>query len=188
MSAINAQKALAVLNNAELICSREDVERALDCMAVEITRRLKHLDPLVLVVMNGAFMPAAHLFTRLDFPFQIDYLHVTRYRGATEGRELNWIVPPRCPLQGRVILVVDDIFDEGATLKAILAHLRQCQAEAVYSAVLVNKQHDRKVAELEVDFIGLQVKDRYVFGCGMDYKEYWRNLPAIYAANESDLS
>jgi len=80
--------------------------------------------------------------------------------------------------------VVDDIFDEGDTLKAILDELRQQDVAEIYSAVLVNKRHDRKVADLTVDFVGLEVPDRYVFGCGMDYKEYWRNLPAIYAARE----
>jgi hypoxanthine phosphoribosyltransferase len=54
----------------------------------------------------------------------------------------------------------------------------------VYSAVLVDKRHDRKAPGLTVDFVGLEVPDRYVFGCGMDYKEYWRQLPAIYAIRD----
>lgn len=82
------------------------------------------------------------------------------------------------------MLVIDDIFDEGDTLKAIVAEVRRQGAAAVYSAVLVNKRHDRKAAGLTVDFVGLEVPDRYVFGCGMDYKEYWRNLPAIYAVRD----
>ncbi len=82
------------------------------------------------------------------------------------------------------MLVVDDIYDEGDTLKAILDEVRREGAAEVYSAVLVNKQHDRKVAGLTVDFVGLDVPDRYVFGCGMDYQEYWRQLPAIYAISD----
>ena len=89
--------------------------------------------------------------------------------------------PDVSPNQGSVVLVVDDIFDEGDTLKAILDQVRRQGAAAVYSAVLVNKRHERKVPGLTVDFVGLDVPDRYVFGCGMDYKEYWRQLPAIYA-------
>ena len=105
-------------------------------------------------------------------------------RGATRGGEIDWIAPPRPAVTGQTVLVVDDIFDEGYTLQAILAAVRQQGATAVYSAALVNKQHNRKVPGLTVDFIGLEVPDRYVFGCGMDYKEYWRNLPAIYAARD----
>jgi len=79
---------------------------------------------------------------------------------------------------------VDDIFDEGTTLKAIVEELRIAGARQVLSAVLVNKVHDRKVAGFQVDFVGLEVADRYVFGCGMDYKEYLRNLPGIHALPE----
>lgn len=82
------------------------------------------------------------------------------------------------------MLVIDDIFDEGDTLNAILEEVRRQGATAIYSAVLANKQHNRKAPGLTVDFVGLEVPDRYVFGCGMDYKEYWRQLPAIYAARD----
>ncbi|MDS4039831.1 MAG: phosphoribosyltransferase family protein, partial [Candidatus Competibacter sp.] len=105
-------------------------------------------------------------------------------RGGTRGGEMDWIAPPRPEVAGQVVLVVDDIFDEGDTLEAILAEVRRRGATAVYSAVLVDKRHDRKVSGLTVDFVGLEVPDRYVFGCGMDYKEYWRQLPAIYAARD----
>jgi hypoxanthine phosphoribosyltransferase len=136
---------------------------------------------LLLVVMNGGLIPAGHLCTRLQFPFQLDYLHATRYSGTTRGGDLHWIARPRFPVTDRVVLVIDDIFDEGTTLAAIVAELWHNGAREVYSAVLVDKYHTRKTPGLKVDFIGLEVPDRYVFGCGMDYHEYWRNLPAIYA-------
>ncbi|HSA46682.1 MAG TPA: phosphoribosyltransferase family protein, partial [Candidatus Competibacteraceae bacterium] len=97
---------------------------------------------------------------------------------------IDWIAPPRPAVAGRTVLVADDIYDEGDTLKAILDAVRREGAAAVYSAVLVNKRHERKVAGLTVDFVGLEVPDRYVFGCGMDYQEYWRQLPAIYAISQ----
>lgn len=178
----------AVLCNADLVCPAETVAAALDRMAAEITEHLKDRNPLLLFVMNGALIPGVQLCTRLDFPLQIDYLHVTRYRGGTRGGELLWNAWPRISVEGRVVLVVDDIFDEGTTLKAIVDRLRSYRAREVYSAVLVNKIHDRKEPGLVVNFIGLEVADRYVFGCGMDYKEYWRNLPAIYALNEEPVS
>lgn len=178
------QQVLSVLKNAELLWSAEEVATALDRMAVAITARLRDADPLVLVVLNGALIPAAQLLTRLDFPLQISYLHATRYRGATRGGALNWLARPTIPVQGRRVLVVDDIFDEGTTLKAILDDLRDSGAEEIYSAVLVNKIHHRKAPDLVVDFIGLEVEDRYVFGFGMDYQEYLRNLPGIYAVRE----
>ena len=184
MSSITAEQALAVLCEAELLCPPEQIEAALDRLAVAITARLEGRDPLVLMVMNGAFVTAARLLSRLRFPLRVGYLHATRYRSGTRGGEINWIAPPRPAVTGQVVLVVDDIYDEGDTLKAILDEVRQQGAAAVCSAVLVNKRHDRKVSGLTVDFIGLEVPDRYVFGCGMDYKEYWRQLPVIYAARD----
>lgn len=184
MSSITAEQALAVLGEAELLCPPEQIESALDRLAVAITARLEDCDPLVLMVMNGAFVTAARLLSRLRFPLRVGYLHATRYRSGTRGGAIHWIALPRPAATGQVVLVVDDIFDEGDTLKAILGEVRQQGAAAVYSAVLVNKRHDRKVSGLTVDFVGLEVPDRYVFGCGMDYKEYWRQLPAIYAARD----
>lgn len=184
MSSITAEQARAVLREAELLCPPEQIEAALDRLATAITARLEGHDPLVLMVMNGAFVTAARLLPRLRFPLRVGYLHATRYRSGTRGGEINWIAPPRPAVTGQVVLVVDDIFDEGDTLKAILDEVRQQGAAAVHSAVLANKRHDRKVPGLTVDFVGLEVPDRYVFGCGMDYKEYWRQLPVIYAARD----
>ncbi|MCP5158220.1 MAG: hypoxanthine-guanine phosphoribosyltransferase [Gammaproteobacteria bacterium] len=181
-SPITPEQALIVLREAELLCSPEQVQSAMDRLADAVTARLKHCDPLVLIVMNGAFIPGAQLLSRLQFPLQVGYLHATRYRSGTRGGEIDWIAPLRPAVTDRVVLVVDDIFDEGDTLKAIIDEVRRQGATEAYSAVLVNKQHNRKAAGLTVDFIGLEVPDYYVFGCGMDYKEYWRQLPAIYAA------
>ena len=181
MTAINARQAQAALDEADLLCPAEQVTAALDRMAVAIHERLADTDPLLLVVMNGALLPASQLFMRLRFPLQTSYIHVTRYRGATSGGSIRWVARPNVDVVGRTVLVIDDIYDEGTTLKAIVDELRAADAAAVYSAALVNKLHDRKEPGLDVDFIGLEVPDRYVFGCGMDYKEYWRNLPEIYA-------
>jgi hypoxanthine phosphoribosyltransferase len=91
-------------------------------------------------------------------------------------------------LRDRTVLVVDDILDEGLTLAAIVDFCRQQGARAVYSAVLVEKVHDRKSAAVEADFIGIKVEDRYVFGYGMDYHGYLRNVRGIYAVSEQHQS
>lgn len=184
MPAISAEQARAALREAELLYSPAQIEAAVERMAIAIAAKLERRDPLVLVVMNGAFIPAAQLLARLRFPLRVGYLHATRYRGTTRGGAIDWIARPRPAVAGQVVLVVDDIFDEGDTLKAILDEIRGQGAAAVYSAALIDKRHDRKTPGLTVDFVGLEAPDRYLFGCGMDYKEYWRNLPAIYAARD----
>lgn len=180
-STITPEQARAVLRKAELLFTPAQVQSALDSLAAAVTTHLEHCNPLVLIVMNGAFIPGAQLVSRLQFPLQAGYLHATRYRSDTQGGEIDWIAQPYPAVTGRIVLVFDDIFDEGNTLQAIVEEVRRQGAVETYSAVLVNKRHDRKSAGLTVDFVGLEVPDRYVFGCGMDYKEYWRQLPGIYA-------
>lgn len=170
-----------VLRGAQLVCDEQQVTQAFDALAAGVSTRLAGREPLVLAVMLGGMIPAAALLQRLRFPLELDYVHATRYRGGTQGAELEWLVRPRVPLEGRVVLIVDDILDEGVTLAAIAAHCRAGGAEEVLTCVLVDKRHGRPRALPSADFTGLQVDDRYVFGCGMDYRGYLRNLPAIYA-------
>lgn len=174
------QEAAHIYRSAELLHDSTSIAQALDRMASEITAQLARSNPLALVVLTGGMIPASGLLTRLDFPLEIDYLHATRYRGATVGGQLHWKARPTIPLVDRHVLLVDDILDEGHTLQAIVAECRQQGAASVRSAVLVEKQHQRRI-NITADFVGLVVPDRYVFGYGMDYKGYLRNLPGIYA-------
>ena len=81
--------------------------------------------------------------------------------------------------------MIDDILDEGHTRVAIRRALEEFRPASLQVAVLAEKRHDRRAAGAHAEYIGLAVDDRYVFGCGMDYKEYWRQLPAIYAVRDS---
>lgn len=152
-------------------------------MAAAITRELAQADPLVICVMNGGLVPFGRLLPQLQFPLQIDYIHATRYGGKLSGGELQWLVSPSHSLRGRTVLLVDDILDEGTTLAGIDTRFRAEGARAVHKAVLINKQRPR-THPVTVEFTGLTVPDRYVFGYGMDYKGYLRNAPGIYAVAE----
>ncbi len=181
---ITFEEAQDIIAQSEEIISASEIQSAYDSMGKAITYDLELSDPLVLVVMNGALIPAGQLLTRLNFPFQIGYLHASRYNGKTEGSELEWIAKPSVDVKDRVVLLVEDIFDEGTTLKEIVSVIQKMGAQVVYTAALVNKVHERKPADFKVNYIGVDVPDRYIFGCGMDYHEYWRNLPGIWALKE----
>ena len=180
MTPLDAQ---ALLDQAERIASEEDVQAVLDRLAGEIGQALGQTFPLVLAVMGGAVVFAGQLLPRLRFPLEFDYLHVTRYRGSTEGGAVEWRVLPGQNVAGRNVLVLDDILDEGETLAAIRDKLVGMGAAQVWSAVLTDK--DNGLAKpIRADFVGLDVPNRYVFGCGMDAYGLWRNLPAIYALKD----
>jgi hypoxanthine phosphoribosyltransferase len=170
-----------VMQSAELIHDRATIEAALDRMAVEITERLAGERPVYITVLTGGLITAGMLAPRVGIDLDFDYVHVTRYRGETEGGELHWRARPRHALRGRTVLFVDDILDEGDTLAALRDYALAEGANQVRIAVLTRKVHNRCVPGLTADFVGLTVPDRYVFGFGMDYYEQGRNLFGIYA-------
>jgi hypoxanthine phosphoribosyltransferase len=173
----------AVRRAARRLYSPREVARALDAMADELAPRLRGTNPVVLAVMHGGAFAALELCKRFDFPHEFDYVHVTRYRGATHGGDVVWRVRPRAALAGRTVLVVDDILDRGKTLRALDAELKRLGVRHRLTAVLVVKRLARR-ARPRATVAGLAVDDVYVFGCGMDYHGYWRELSGIYAVAE----
>jgi len=180
MTPLQAQQ---LLDQADCVVSAETVQAALDRLAGEISEALAKAFPLVLAVMGGAVVFAGQLLPRLGFPLEFDYLHVTRYRGSTQGGKMEWRVLPGQNVVGRNVLVLDDILDEGETLAAIRDKLIGMGAARVWSAVLTDKANGL-TKPIRADFSGLSVPDRFVFGCGMDAYGLWRNLPAIYALKD----
>ncbi len=173
-----------ILDEADCLVDEAELNKALDKMAAQITTDLSDKLPLVLCVMNGGLVPTAALIERLNFPLELDYIHATRYGMDTEGATLNWLSYPQTSLKDRTILVIDDIFDQGHTLQAIQKWLEQQEANSVYTATVINKLHDRKT-NMTPDYIGTDVADRFLFGYGMDYKGFFRNLKGIYAIKDS---
>ena len=175
------EKIINVYEKATCLYTTQEIEVALDKMAIKIHQQLHDKNPVILCVMIGGLVPLGNLLPRLDFPLEVDYVHATRYRGGIRGGELHWKVRPSLDLTGRTVLVVDDILDGGVTLAAILAEMKTLGAAEVFCAVLVDKYHKRVENGLKnADFVGLEVDDHYIFGYGMDYNEYLRNAPGIF--------
>jgi hypoxanthine phosphoribosyltransferase len=172
-----------VLKSADLVHGEDELKVAVQRVAQEITGVLAERVPLVLSVMGGAVVFTGQLLPLLHFPLEFDYVHVTRYRGGMQGGTIQWKVEPRPLLAGRVVLVVDDILDEGHTMAAIRERILHEGAASFYSAVLADKDIGR-AKPVRADFVGVTVPDRYVFGFGMDVESAWRNLPAIYAVKD----
>lgn len=178
-------EALKVLENAERLYDGDDLAAMYDRIAERVRADLADKNPVILCVMLGGLVPTAEILSRLAFPVELDYLHATRYRGETAGGELVWKVSPETPLDGRHVLVIDDILDEGTTLEAILNAISAQGPASVRTAILLEKDHDRRDSQLQVDYLGARVPDRYVFGAGMDYRGYFRQLPAVYAVGST---
>ena len=180
---LSNQQARDLLQNAELIFSAQEVQAAVMRVAREINEALMNVHPLVLSVMGGAVVFTGQLLPLLTFPLDFDYVHVSRYDGSQQGGDLHWKVEPRYNVADRVVLVVDDILDEGGTMAAIRQRVMELGATKFYSAVFADKLNDM-AKPICADFVGMELPNRFVFGFGMDIHGAWRNLPAIYAIRE----
>jgi hypoxanthine phosphoribosyltransferase len=174
------QQAWAFLENSDLVAGAEEVQAAVRRVAAEIERELGQRYPLVLAVMDGAVVFAGQILPLLRFPLDFDYVHASRYGAETRGSQIEWRVRPPELAKGRAVLVLDDILDHGDTMYAIHSRLLELGAESVRCAVLVEKEL-KTPKPITPDFVGLRIPDRFVFGCGMDAKGLWRNLPEIRA-------
>jgi hypoxanthine phosphoribosyltransferase len=181
---LSKQDAQNALKDAEIIFSEQQVQAAVLRMAQEINTAMAELHPLVLSVMGGAVVFTGQLLPLLSFPLDFDYVHVSRYGNNQQGGEMKWKVAPQENVRGRVVLVVDDILDEGETLHAVKQRVMALGATGFYSAIFADKLNG-KTKPIQADFVGLAVPDRFVFGYGMDIHGAWRNLPAIYATKGS---
>jgi len=178
-----AAEALGILKTADLVCAADAVTQAVERVAAEICAALATANPLVLCVMSGAVVFTGQLLPLLGFPLDLDYVHVTRYGDATTGGRIEWKMFPGARVAGRVVLVVDDILDEGHTLVEIKRRVLEAGASRFHAAVFADKDIGR-AKPIAADFTGVTLPNRYVFGFGMDVKGAWRNLPAVYAMKQ----
>ncbi len=179
---LSNEESWKIFRAAELICPAEEVQAALMRLSQEITAEMGDRHPLVLSVMGGAVVFSGQLLTLLEFPLDFDYIHVSRYGNQTQGGKLEWKVLPKENVAGRVVLVLDDILDEGHTLAAIRDKVMAMGAAGFYSAVFADKEIGKE-KPIKANFAGISLPNRYVFGFGMDVHGAWRNLPAVYAVS-----
>jgi hypoxanthine phosphoribosyltransferase len=171
---------LEARRRAELLVGEAEVRAAIDRLAVRLALRLRDANPWLLPVMHGALPFAGVLISALNLPLQLGYLHVERYRAATRGGALAWVSQPAYDLRDRTVVLVDDVLDRGDTLAELVRWAQAAGAFEVLTVVLVDKQVSGN-RPVRADFAALSCPDRYLFGWGMDFQGYWRNLSAIYA-------
>jgi hypoxanthine phosphoribosyltransferase len=180
-------RARELLARAEELVSPDTVQAAVRKVAEVLNRRFDNDDagtfPLVLGVMGGAVVFTGSLLPQLSFPLEFDYIHVTRYGDQDRGGEVVWKVIPRQNVAGRVIIVLDDILDEGETLAHVKQRLLDMGAAEVILAVFADKDLGR-AKPVQADIVGLSIPNKFVVGFGMDAHGYWRNLPGLWVIRE----
>ena len=170
--------------DASLVVSESEVDQAYRQLAARLQPLISTEECVLVGVLMGGMIPTARLAGILTGDFLLDCCQVSRYRGGVKGGTLEWILTPKAVLEGKTVVLVDDIYDEGITLDYVVSALLERGASRVVSVVLIRKRHDRAKGRISPDFVGLEVDDHYVFGCGMDFQHRWRHLPAIYALKD----
>jgi hypoxanthine phosphoribosyltransferase len=163
----------------KLLISREAIALTVKRLAGDVSRDYHAKRPLLLGVLTGSFVFLADLMRCLDFPLEVDFVTLSSYGGATESCGIVKVVyPPRAKLEGRHILVVEDIVDSGLTTIFLLDYLEQSQSASVKLCSLLDKPARRK-ADVRIDYLGFTVPDKFIVGYGLDCNYQHRNLSDI---------
>lgn len=188
MQEITPEFIRTVQKNAKQILSKSQIDAAFDQMATKVAKSLEYANPVIITLMNGGLFTTSELCLRLNFPLEMDYIHATRYDGGVTGQVLKWRKEPNTVLAGRVVLLIDDILDGGITLKHAKEYCEAKGAQKVYTLALLDKVEARMPEGLaKADFTGLEIPNEYVFGYGLDYHNYLRNVPGIYAVAKEHM-
>jgi hypoxanthine phosphoribosyltransferase len=169
---------------SECLYTEQEISQRISVIADRMNLELAEQYPLMLVVMSGALVFAGQLLPRLSFPLTVDYCHISRYRSGDVSSNFQWLVKPREDFSGKVVVVVDDICDEGATLQEVIRLCYVKGAIDVRSCVLVEKGHHRKVDHnFKPDYVALNIADKFLVGSGMDFNGHGRNMPGIFSVD-----
>ena len=155
-------------------------------MAGQILNHFGERPLTIVAIMTGSLVLLADLSRRLNMPVRISLIQASSYRGGTESGQL-WIRDDMMlDVRGRDVLVLDDIFDTGRTLHAVMECIRQMEPSSLASAVLLHKQ-GRQVVDMQPDFVAFHIPDQFVVGYGLDYQDLYRNLPYLAVLEPQDL-
>ena len=167
-----------------LLFSQQEITSAVDRLASEISRDYQGKIPVLIGVLKGVFVFMADLVRRLDLPLQIEFVRLSSYdSGRQTSGEVKMVQDLTCPIEGRDVLVVEDIIDTGLTVAFLLEYLQKQDPESLRLCALLDKP-SRRETQVKIDYLGLTVPDEFLVGYGLDYDQQYRNLPDIWALED----
>lgn len=165
--------------NLEVLVSEEKIRERISELGAQITQDYAGLNPLLIGVLKGACFFLSDLMRAIDTQVSVEFMAISSYGSSTRtSGEVRIMKDLDVPIEGRHILVVEDIVDTGLTLSYLLANLESRGAASVKLAALLDK-HERRQREVKIDYLGFPIPDEFVVGYGLDYAERYRNLPFI---------
>ena len=168
----------------KMLITGEQIASTVSRLAAEISRDYRQKNPVLIAVLKGSFMFLSDLVRRLDFPLEIEFVRISSYGGGTESSGAVKMAPGVLPkLKGRHVLVVEDIIDTGLTIAFLLDYLGRKKPASLKLCTLTDKPDRRKV-NVNIEYLGLTVPNKFLVGYGLDCEEKYRNLPDIYVMEQ----
>ena len=162
----------------ELI-SEEDVAKKIAQMGAQISKDYEGEGVYLLCILKGGVFFTTELAKHITVPVNIDFMSVSSYGGETTSSGIVRIVKDLdTPIEGKNVLIAEDIIDTGRTLAYLMEHLRQRKPKSLKLCTLLDKP-DRRVSDVKVDYTGFEIPDEFVVGYGLDYDQRYRNLPYV---------
>ena len=163
-----------------VLIKRESIESRVKSLANKISSDYENKEPIFIGVLNGVIFFFADLVRELSIPAKIDFMRAASYgAGMTSSGEIKMSKDVEIPIEGKDVIVVEDIVDTGLTLKKIIEGLENRAPESIKTCALINKLERRDV-EVNIDYCGFEVEKGFLVGYGLDHDEKYRNLPDIY--------
>ncbi len=161
------------------LISQEEIKTQVKRVGQEITKDYKDKDLVMVGVLKGSFIFLSDLTRQITIDHEIDLMGASSYKGTSSSGQIVFTKQPDIELEGRDILLVEDIVDTGLTLQKIIEFTNLLNAKSVKICSLIDK-HERREVEINVDYSCFSLDKGFIVGYGLDYNEKYRNLPAIY--------
>lgn len=162
-----------------LYIPQETIESNIQKIADQINHDMSGKNPLFLVVLNGAFMFASELFKRITIPCEISFVKLSSYTGTETTNVVRELIGLDHSLEGRHVVIVEDIVDTGHTMKYTIQKIKDLNATDVKLATLLFKPKSFQY-NYPIDYIAMEIENDFIVGYGLDYDQQGRNLPDIY--------
>ncbi len=160
--------------------TRDQIQRRVRQLAQQISRDYRGKEILFICILKGAFVFLSDLMRKVDVPVQVDFIGVSSYGSETvSSGHIRVTRESTIPIEGRDVIVIEDIIDSGRTLKFLADELRSKRPQSLRVCCLLDKKPRREV-EFEADYVGFDIEDLFVVGYGLDVNEQYRNLPGIH--------
>jgi len=162
----------------EILITKQKIEERIKELASEITRDYQGKDVFLIGILKGCFIFLSDLVKNLKINVNIDFMMVSSYEGKQSSGVVRILLDLKQPIEGKDVIIVEDIVDTGLTINYLMKTLKARKPKSIEVCTLLNKPSCRKV-HVNLKYIGFDIPDKFVVGYGLDYNEYYRNLPCI---------